>query len=179
MMAYVLTHNERFLIHSNDPVWNHYEAFKWWPPVHGVAGACVLFLGPLQFSDRLRRRYMKLHRVVGKIYVAGVLIGAPIGAFIQYRFDERLGMTRSFTVATVGDASLWLLTTAIALAFALSGKIQQEGIGDLCQNKGTGQVHCFQSLLIAVTAEIAVMPQVTDQKRLRVNSRHCSSGHTL
>jgi len=34
MMVYVLNHNERFVIHSNDPIWNHYQSFKWWllPP---------------------------------------------------------------------------------------------------------------------------------------------------
>jgi uncharacterized membrane protein len=125
MMAYVLNHNERFLINSSDPVWKHYQTFKWWLLPHGMAGVCALLLGPMQFSDRLRRRYTKLHRVVGRVYVAGALIGAPLGAFIQYRFDERLGDSRSFTIATVVDASLWILTTAIALAFALRGKIQQ------------------------------------------------------
>jgi hypothetical protein len=73
-MAFVLNHNERFVIHSNDPIWNHYQSFKWWLLPHAVAGACALFLGPMQFSDRLRRRYTKLHRVVGRVYVAGVLI---------------------------------------------------------------------------------------------------------
>jgi uncharacterized membrane protein len=125
MMAYVLNHNERFLINSSDPVWKHYQTFKWWLLPHGMAGVCALLLGPMQFSDRLRRRYTKLHRVVGRVYVAGALIGAPLGAFIQYRFDERLGDSRSFTIATVVDASLWILTTAIALAFALRDKIQQ------------------------------------------------------
>jgi uncharacterized membrane protein len=124
MMAYVLNHNERFLINSSDPVWKHYQTFKWWLLPHGMAGVCALLLGPMQFSDRLRRRYTKLHRVVGRVYVAGALIGAPLGAFIQYRFDERLGDSRSFTIATVVDASLWILTTTIALAFALRGKIQ-------------------------------------------------------
>src|SRR5580692_9954120 len=79
----------------------------------------------MQFSDRLRLRYTKLHRVVGRVYVAGVLIGSPIGAFIQYRFDEQVGMSRSFTIATMVDGLLWMLTTVIALAFALKGKIQQ------------------------------------------------------
>jgi hypothetical protein len=54
-----------------------------------------------------------------------VLISAPIGGFIQYRFDERLGMPRSFTIATVVDAAPWMSTTVIGLAFALNGKIQQ------------------------------------------------------
>ena len=125
MMVYVLYKNERFLIRSNDPIWNHYQTFKWWLLAHGVAGASALLLGPMQFSDRLRRRYSKLHRIVGRVYVAGALIAAPIGALIQYRFDERLGMSRSFTIATIVDATLWMLTTLIALAFALRGKIQQ------------------------------------------------------
>src|SRR5262245_13491530 len=82
MMAYVLIHKERFLIDSSNPAWKHYEPFKWWLLPHGVAAACALFLGPMQFSDRFRNRYTKLHRILGRIYVAGVLIGAPLGAFI-------------------------------------------------------------------------------------------------
>ena len=30
MLAYVLRHNESFLIHPADPVWQHYQPFKWW-----------------------------------------------------------------------------------------------------------------------------------------------------
>jgi uncharacterized membrane protein len=125
MMAYVLNHNERFIINSSAPVWKHYQPFRWWLLPHGLAAACALLLGPMQFSDRLRRRYTKMHRIVGRVYVFGALIGAPLGAFIQYRFDERMGDSRSFSVATVVDAFLWMLTTAIALSFAMRGKIQQ------------------------------------------------------
>jgi uncharacterized membrane protein len=125
MMACVLNHNERFLINAADPVWNHYQSFKWWLLPHGMPAACALLLGPMQFSDRLRRRYTKLHRIVGRFYVAGALIGAPAGAFIQYRFDEHLGGTRSFSIATAVDASLWMLTTAIGLGFAMKRKIPQ------------------------------------------------------
>jgi uncharacterized membrane protein len=125
MMAYVLNHKERFLINAADPAWMHYQTFKWWLLPHGLAGACALLLGPMQFSDRLRRRYTRLHRVVGRFYVAGAVIGAPLGAFIQYRFDEKLGDSRGFSIATVVDASIWMLTTLIALAFALQRKIPQ------------------------------------------------------
>jgi len=125
MMAYVLNHNEGFVIHPSDPIWNHYQAFKWWLLPHGVAGTCTLVLAPMQFSDRLRRRYTKLHRVMGRIYVAAVLIASPIGVLIQYRFDEPLGASRSLTVETTVQAALWMLSTAIALGFALRGKIQQ------------------------------------------------------
>jgi uncharacterized membrane protein len=124
MIAYVLYHNESFLIRPNAPVWQHYRPFRWWLLPHVVAGACAIFLGPLQFSDRLRARYAKLHRVIGRIYIVGAMILAPLGAYIQY-FQERMGAPRSFTMAGVVDALLLMTTTGIALGFILKGKVQQ------------------------------------------------------
>jgi uncharacterized membrane protein len=124
MFVYVLGHDEGFLVNSKDPIWQHYEPFKWWLLAHGLAGACALLLGPLQFSNGLRLRFRKLHRVLGRIYVTGVFIAAPLGVYIQY-FEERMGKSRSFTVAAVVDAVLLTGTTAVALAFILKGKVQQ------------------------------------------------------
>lgn len=122
MVAYVLQHNERFLINSKDPAWEHYKLFKWWLLPHGLAGACAILLGPMQFSDRLRKRYTKLHRIVGRIYVFGAMVVAPLGTYIQF-FDERLGARRSFTLAAAADASLLMITTGIAFYFAVNRKI--------------------------------------------------------
>ena len=124
MVAYVLRHNEAFLINRADPIWEHYKPFRWWLLPHGLAGACAILLGPLQFSDRLRQRFTKFHRVVGRIYIAGALIVAPLGAYIQF-FEERMGGPRSFSVAALVDAILLMLTTAIAFTFILNGKVQQ------------------------------------------------------
>jgi uncharacterized membrane protein len=124
MLSYVLVHDESFLVNPKDPIWSHYEPFKWWLLPHGIAGACALLLGPMQFSGRLRCRFRKLHRVLGRIYVVGVLIAAPLGVYIQY-FEERLGETRSFTVAAIVDAALLMGTTGVALGFILKGKVQQ------------------------------------------------------
>ena len=124
MLAYVLVHNESFLIDSEHPAWQHYESFKWYLLPHGIMGACALLLGPMQFSDRLRQRFTKLHRVVGRFYVAGVFVAAPLGFYIQY-FEEGMGSARSFSFAAAVDAALWMITTAIAIAFILKGKVQQ------------------------------------------------------
>ena len=124
MIGYVLVHNESFLVHRDDPVWQHYHPFRWWLLPHGIAGACAILLGPLQFSDRLRQRFTKLHRVVGRIYITGALVLAPLGAYIQY-FNERNGGPRSFTIAAGVDAVLLMVTTLIAFAFILNGKVQQ------------------------------------------------------
>jgi uncharacterized membrane protein len=124
MMAYVVWHNERALIDPSHPVWQHYKSFRWWLLPHGVAGACALFLAPLQFSERLRRRFALLHRVIGRIYVVGVFFLGPVGVYIQY-LEESLGVSRSFTIAAVIQAILLLVTTGIGLAFALQGRIPQ------------------------------------------------------
>ena len=124
MLAYVIPHDEGFLVHPKDPLWQHYEPFKWWLLPHGIAGACALLLGPMQFSDRLRDRFRQLHRVVGRIYVAGVFVAAPLGFYIQY-FQERMGDPRSFSIAAAVDAALWMITTGTAMVFILKGKVHQ------------------------------------------------------
>ena len=124
MLAYVIAHDESFLVNRKDPIWQHYEPFKWWLLPHGIAGACALLLGPMQFSERLRCRFRRLHRLLGRIYVAGVFIGAPLGVYIQY-FEERVGESRSFTIAAIVDAALLMGTTGLALGFILKGKVQQ------------------------------------------------------
>lgn len=122
--AYVLWTNESFLFNSRDPEWAHIAPFRWFLLPHGMAAAFALFLGPLQFSDRLRRRFATVHRVMGYLYIAGVYLGAPMGIYIQH-FEERLGEPRSFTVATVADAMVWIFATTMALIFIRQGKIQQ------------------------------------------------------
>ena len=119
MMAYVLYHNERFLIDAANPVWNHYAPFKWWLLPHGLAGACALFLAPLQFAEGLRQRYTLVHRTIGTVYVTGCLVLAPIGLYIQY-MDEAQGAARSFTIETTIQSSTLMITTAIGLYFALT-----------------------------------------------------------
>jgi hypothetical protein len=64
MYAYVLVHNESFLINNTDTEWSHIATFKWFLLPHGLVAGCALLLGPFQFSERLRRRFTKLHRVM-------------------------------------------------------------------------------------------------------------------
>ncbi len=124
MAAYVLYHNEYFLLNSAAPVWKHYEPFKWWLLPHGLAGASALLLAPMQFSDRLRGRFTALHRVTGRIYVVCALLLAPLGAYIQH-LDEAQGASWTFTVETVIQASLLMITTGIGFVFALKRMIPQ------------------------------------------------------
>jgi hypothetical protein len=119
MGAYVLFHFERFLIDWSAPVWNHYEPFKWWLLPHGLAGACAMFLAPLQFAEGLRRRLTTVHRTVGTIYVIACFVLAPVGLYIQY-LDEAQGAARSFTIETMIQSSTLMITTGLGCYFALT-----------------------------------------------------------
>ena len=46
---------------------------------HTLAGILALLIGPINFSSRIRQQHLKLHRVLGRIYVACVFIGAATG----------------------------------------------------------------------------------------------------
>lgn len=120
--AYVLYHNERFVVDSSHPVWQHYEPFKWWLLPHAVFGSIVLLFAPFQFSDRLRQRFTKAHRVMGRLYVLGAFVLAPTGAYIQY-YQERTGAPRSFTILAIVDALMLIGATATAGLFAFKRKI--------------------------------------------------------
>jgi hypothetical protein len=119
---YVLYHNERFLIDSENPAWQRYESFKWWLLPHGIFGTIVLVFAPFQFSERIRQRFIKAHRVMGRFYVVGALALAPMGAYIQY-YQERMGAPRSFTVLGIVDAAMLMGTTLLAGWFAYKRKI--------------------------------------------------------
>jgi hypothetical protein len=120
--TYVLYHNERFLIDSEHPAWQRYESFKWWLLPHGIFGTIVLVFAPFQFSERIRQRFIKAHRVMGRFYVVGALALAPMGAYIQY-YQERMGAPRSFTVLGIVDAAMLMGTTLLAGWFAYKRKI--------------------------------------------------------
>ena len=119
---YVMYHNERFLVDSAHPAWQRYEAFKWWLLPHGIFGAIVLCFAPFQFSERIRQRFTRAHRVMGRMYVLGAFMLAPMGAYIQY-YQERMGAPRSFTVLGVVDAIMLMTTTGLAGYFAYKRKI--------------------------------------------------------
>ncbi|HEY8930973.1 MAG TPA: DUF2306 domain-containing protein [Mucilaginibacter sp.] len=50
--------------------------------LHITFGGIALLTGWSQFSRKLRSRYLKVHRLVGKIYVVAVLISSSAGFYI-------------------------------------------------------------------------------------------------
>jgi hypothetical protein len=70
----------------------------------------------------LRKRYTNAHHIVGRVYVVGALVLAPLGAYGQY-IAEGPGMPREFTTLAVVDAVMLMTTTLVAYLFAIRRRI--------------------------------------------------------
>lgn len=87
---------------------------------HAIFSGVALCMGAFQFSNRLRSRHLRLHRVMGYIYVLCVMIGAPLGIPLAARVD-----TPSLVGASAVQAFGWMLCTGIALYCIRTGNVQQ------------------------------------------------------
>lgn len=104
----------------HSPAWQRVEPVKWLMALHGPAGALALLLAPFQFSERLRKRSRRLHRILGRLYVVGVAIAAPVAIPIAIILGPPV-LVPAATIQTCG----WLLTTAVGLYSIRIGNIRQ------------------------------------------------------
>jgi uncharacterized membrane protein len=52
---------------------------QFWFAAHIIGASCSLFLGPIQFWKNIRTRYLRYHRIAGKIYIIGSLVAGASG----------------------------------------------------------------------------------------------------
>jgi uncharacterized membrane protein len=82
---------------------------------HTLSGAMALFIGPIQFSSRFRQRHLKVHRVLGRIYVISVFVGSYTGI--------ALAAGRPGLPGTSMQAAAWMICTAAAFVTARNRQI--------------------------------------------------------
>ena len=84
---------------------------------HTLAGIFALLIGPINFSSRIRQRHLQLHRVLGRIYVLSVFIGAATGVALA---NGRPGLP-----GTSMQAAAWVVCTTAAFITARNRQIIQ------------------------------------------------------
>ena len=108
--------------HVFDPaseIAQHFAPVRWYLLPHAFFGSLAMLLGVFQFSNRLRARYLKIHRTLGYVYVFSVFSAGPLAIPMTMRFGPSLVAASS--VQSFG----WMLTTAIALYCVRHGNVTQ------------------------------------------------------
>src|SRR6266496_2842343 len=118
--VFVVYMKNRQILDPNSQIAQHFAPAKWYLAAHGVFGALALVLGAFQFSNRLRARYLKVHRTLGYVYVTSVFLAGPFAVPIAMRIG-----TPSLVAASVVQSFGWIACTAIALYCVRSGNITQ------------------------------------------------------
>jgi uncharacterized membrane protein len=99
---------------------NHFARYILPLRLHIAGGMGALLSGPWQFSEKLRRRALNLHRWLGRFYLVEVAIGSVAGFALATVSEEGLPTHLGFGVLAV----LWFFTGLQAYRMARNGDIQ-------------------------------------------------------
>jgi uncharacterized membrane protein len=120
MALYVLVTRDWTLLDSHSALRQRYAPIPWLMMAHGIPGALALVLGVFQFSTRLRQRFLKLHRSLGRVYVGSALISAPLAIAVAIALPIPT-LVMASTIQAIG----WVVTAGTAVYCARTGRIQQ------------------------------------------------------
>ena len=99
--------------------YGRYWGMRGWIALHVVGGLVAILCGPLQLWSGLRGRTGAAHRIRGRIYMCGVLIGTVGGVWIAITSPAfpALGLP------LIGLAAAWVATTGLAWAAIVRGQV--------------------------------------------------------
>lgn len=127
----------------------------WWQigfNLHIYFGGISLLTGWSQFSKKLRKKNISLHRLLGKIYVLSVLVSGLAGFYIGWYATGGL-------ITAIGFISLsivWLSTTTLAYMHVRKGKIEEHRIMMIYSFAacfGAVTLRIWMPLLMAITGD--------------------------
>ena len=92
-----------------------------WLLTHIAGSGLALIVGPFQFWSGLRRRSMRVHRWIGRLYVLAVLVGGSAAFYLAWHTGQ--GATFGISLGALGIA--WWTTTGMAYLAIRSGHVSQ------------------------------------------------------
>jgi uncharacterized membrane protein len=115
----IVAKNSRFFDPTSE-IAGHFLPARGYLIVHGLAGMLALLLGALQISNRLRAKYLKVHRKLGYLYATCVFVSAPFAIPVAMKTGT-LSLVGASAVQSLG----WMLCTGIAIYCVRHGNIEQ------------------------------------------------------
>lgn len=118
--AFVTYMKNARILDSNSEIARHFAPGTMFLIPHAIFSTVAFVMGAFQFSDRLRAKYLRVHRAMGYVYVFCVLIGAPMAIPLAVKVA-----TPSLVAATVAQTLGWVGCTLIALYCVRTGNVLQ------------------------------------------------------
>lgn len=98
-------------------VFNHYKVAFF---THVYTSIFLMVFGAIQFSKYIQKKYVKLHRVSGRLYVGILLLlSGPSGLIMSYYANGGLVAQISFLLLS----SFWMLFTFLSFYFILKRQV--------------------------------------------------------
>ncbi|MDX1477328.1 MAG: DUF2306 domain-containing protein [Saprospiraceae bacterium] len=108
---FIATNAVRYL--GFDPeAYGRFWEFKVWLFGHVAGGMLALIIGPFQFIPAIRNRNFKRHRLLGKIYLISIVIGATCSIYLSFNSAMRIHWTWSIALLSLGLP--WLVSAGMA-----------------------------------------------------------------
>lgn len=120
LITLTVVYSKVLLYSLPSPALNKLLATKWILIPHILFAFIALLTGPSQFSDRLRKRNLRLHRLPGKVYIFAIILADSFALAWSFLYAP---ITEPANVRSMIQAVVWLLTTLIAWLAAVNRQI--------------------------------------------------------
>jgi len=87
---------------------DYYWPNKWWLVGHLAGGLTALVLGPFQFSTSFRNRFMKTHRILGKIFITAIIIASLSAVYMSFYVAPQVNIAWSISLLIM--SVVWLVS---------------------------------------------------------------------
>ncbi len=107
---FIIKHIPRYFIFTEESYTTYFWPKRNWLFMHIICGILATVIGPFQFMPGIRNNHIKLHRMMGRIYLLSVGFGS-IGAF-YLAFTAVLNL--AYNIAVICFAFVWISSALMA-----------------------------------------------------------------
>lgn len=100
-----------------------YFPVRWIIIGHITAGAAALLSGSVQFVKSFRNRNLKLHRLLGKVYIISILVSSLCALYLTFVTTDQVGVL--YTISLWFMIAVWLTATVLAYHTVIRRRIKE------------------------------------------------------
>jgi len=101
----------------------YYWPNRWWLVGHLSGGMTAILIGPFQFIKSFRNRYLKTHRLMGKIYIIAIIIASLCAFYMSFTVALQVNIAWSLSLFFL--ALPWLISVLMAYRMVRLKRIPQ------------------------------------------------------